>query len=74
MIIALTFDNSGEDIEGIEITGITLLPPSCPCEAFEQTGKMCVHLKAVSLYHVNGPIEDWQGKDSTHTPVNLGSA
>ncbi len=54
--------NSGAQHDGVAIRGVTLLPPSCPCEAFEQTGKMCVHMKAATLYNDNGPIEEWQGE------------
>ncbi len=63
-------DSADEDT-GFRLNGISLSVPWCPCEPFEQTGKMCVHLKAVSLYLVNGPIEEWQGKFPSSTKVNV---
>ncbi|RDX52563.1 hypothetical protein OH76DRAFT_1480666 [Lentinus brumalis] len=43
---------------------VTRVPPSCPCDYFQQTGKMCAHIKAIVHLETSGPVEEWQEVES----------
>lgn len=43
---------------------VNRLGPSCPCHQFKMTGKLCAHLWAAEWYETNGPIEQWEGKQT----------
>ncbi|KAI0705560.1 hypothetical protein C8Q76DRAFT_819788 [Earliella scabrosa] len=58
------FGNSTDKQPGVTLPRVTLLPPMCPCSAFQQTGKACAHLKAAALYTTNGPISEWHAEES----------
>ncbi len=60
--VLLISRDSPEEGSPRRLKNITLVPARCPCTAFEQTGKLCAHLKAVQLYVANGPIEVWEGE------------
>lgn len=49
--------------DGVE-TGFRacLRPPACTCRHWDQSGKICVHLKAASLLSDFGPASVWKGK------------
>lgn len=48
---------------GIQVVNVNLSIPRCsPCENFEQTGQLYVHMRAAILYEKNRPVSKWHGK------------
>ncbi|RDX45266.1 hypothetical protein OH76DRAFT_1486437 [Lentinus brumalis] len=52
-------------------TQVCLNPVNCPCNAYRQTGKQCVHLKAVELFVANGRATQWKAVEVTSEQFRL---
>lgn len=50
---------------------VCLKPPHCTCRHFDQTGKICVHLKAASLLLEWGLADEWKGMSRVGSCVDL---
>ncbi|KIJ43097.1 hypothetical protein M422DRAFT_253594 [Sphaerobolus stellatus SS14] len=47
-----------------EVVHVNLKLPRCsPCDQWEQTGKLCVHMRAAQIFKTNGLVTEWQEQE-----------